>query len=651
MSKLRRQLFTVKSLVNANFRFLFFALIAIGVGVGLTGLAKIGLRANAANNAKSPQTSGTIHKLVASYYSVRENLKATLMLSNQGPTQLPVRVHLFSPNGAQFELPVITLTGNEVRAIDLRQSINAGSSFEDGSVEVDYEGRTLELGGLVVLMNSAQSLVFEEELSEPAKGFASTRLEGLWWRPTGSTEVRLALSNNTSAAVAVTVRTREEGQGDSAARTITLAAHETRVQSTEDHNGNNELDLHGTVGGISISYAGTPGAVVAHGLIQEPAKGFSNVIDFADPQKAKLTRLDGGGLRFGTVAGKSLSQVAVLRNISNAPTTVSGRIPYTLSNGNKATATIPTYQLAPGEVKKVNLPAISSANQSTEAGLEFNYTGNPGSVIASALSLSSDRNQVFRVPMRDASVQASSTGTYPWSINDSSSTYIYIKNASDSVKSFTFKVSFQGGGYTLGLKSAQAGQTLAFNLRDLRDQQKKDGNGKVIPLNITHGQVHWSVQGAETRPLIGRAETADFINGTSTTSACFVYCPDSIDYPVINPDTFMGAPNTTKQFRGFRQDVDCYGSPSSLYECGGIWQSENTTVATINDGLANMLAAGVMTIYFSTTGTVYTPDYGNDACFSNTINELTAASYPVADVTISASVKGYVRNKTVPPHR
>ena len=51
-----------------------------------------------------------------------------------------------------------------------------------------------------------------------------------------------------------------------------------------------------------------------------------------------------------------------------------------------------------------------------------------------------------------------------------------------------------------------------------------------------------------------------------------------------------------------------------------------------------MLAAGVMTIYFSTSGTVYTQDYGNDACFSNTINELTAASYPVADVTISASV-------------
>ena len=63
-----------------------------------------------------------------------------------------------------------------------------------------------------------------------------------------------------------------------------------------------------------------------------------------------------------------------------------------------------------------------------------------------------------------------------------------------------------------------------------------------------------------------------------------------------------------------------------------------STVATINDGLANMLAAGVMTIYFSTSGTVYTPDYGNDACFSNTINELTAASYPVADVTISAAV-------------
>ncbi|MBI1761598.1 MAG: hypothetical protein HYR56_09205, partial [Acidobacteria bacterium] len=72
---------------------------------------------------------------------------------------------------------------------------------------------------------------------------------------------------------------------------------------------------------------------------------------------------------------------------------------------------------APGEVRKLELtPVIARLSRHAAvaaAGLEFTYAGEPGSLIAAALSLSNDRNQVFRVPMRDAAVQSSSTGEYP----------------------------------------------------------------------------------------------------------------------------------------------------------------------------------------------------------------------------------------------
>ncbi len=637
MSKLRLSFTTVKSLINTRLRFLPLVLIATGIGFAVTGLAKIGLRVTAANKAKAAQTGNT-HKLVAAYYSVRENLNATLMLSNQGPMQLPVRISLFSRGGAKLDLPAITLGSNEVRAIDLRQSIGAASSFEEGSVAVDYEGRPLELGGLVVLMNAAQSLVFEEELVEPAKAFASTRLEGVWWRPTGSTEARLVLSNTTNAAVSLTVNTREEGQGNSHPQTLTLAPRETRVLNTEAHNGNDELDLHGTAGGISINYAGAPGTVVAHGMMQEPSKGFSNVIDFSDPQKAKLTRLDGTGLRFGTVAGKLLSQVAVVRNLGNAPTTVSGRLPYTLSNGNQATATIQSFQLAPGDVKKVNLPTIAAANQVTAAGLEFTYTGNSGSVVASALSYSSDRNHVFRVPMRDASTQASSTGNYPWSISALSATQVYIKNSSDSPKQFTVSLNFGGQDYVPGVQNIAAGQTLVFDVRKLRDEQTPDANGHVIPLSVTQGQLHWSILGAGAayKALIGRAEQPDASSGLSMTSACGVCCPDNFQYGWLTPGSVSGFIGGVTSFLSWRTDTDCYGLVKQ-YQFSGYpgWSSDNPAVATCNgSGVATAVGLGSTWIRQQYYVDLYTPNV-EDCLVTSTTADAAASCEVQIQVSLS----------------
>ena len=86
---------------------------------------------------------------------------------------MPVQISLFSGDGFQSDLPAITLRGHEVQAIDLSQHIRRGSSFEEGSLQVVYQGMPLELGGVVTLVNSAQSLIFDEELTEPAKAFAS----------------------------------------------------------------------------------------------------------------------------------------------------------------------------------------------------------------------------------------------------------------------------------------------------------------------------------------------------------------------------------------------------------------------------------------------------------------------------------------------
>ncbi len=434
-------------------------------------------------------TASPTHKLAASYYSLKDNLQATLMLSNQGPNVMPIQITLFNKQGVPHSLPASSLQAHEVRAFDLRQM--AAGSGEEGNLQVEYQGRTLELGGVVTIMDTARSLIFDEELAEPAKAFASARLDGVWWKPTGGSEIQVALTNTTDAPISVAVTTDGEKSDDSDNLTFTLAGHATRILSTEDKGDNERFRLKGVAGGISIKHSGAPGALIAHGFIQETNKGFSNVIEFFDPQKAKSARLDGAGLRIEPIAGQELSQVAVLRNVGARAIVVKGRLPYTLNNGSQEIAELPAQKLAPGEVKKLELTqAIARLSRGVvvaTAGLEFTYTGEPGSLIAAALSLSNDRNQVFRVLMRDAQVQASSTGTYPWSIDGPASTVVYLKNVTDSPKQFTMSVGFAGGSYSLDEKTISAGQTMTFDVRSLRDSQKPDSNGKVIPLDVANG--------------------------------------------------------------------------------------------------------------------------------------------------------------------
>jgi hypothetical protein len=120
------------------------------------------------------------HVLAATYYSVKRNLAASLMLSDQGARSLQIQPTLFSSSGSRFAVPAVTLQGNEIRTFDLQQWVAlAGPRFQEGSVQVSYVGNDMELGGVLRLVDLTHSLIFDEELSEPMM-FKSSQLEGVW---------------------------------------------------------------------------------------------------------------------------------------------------------------------------------------------------------------------------------------------------------------------------------------------------------------------------------------------------------------------------------------------------------------------------------------------------------------------------------------
>lgn len=542
---------------------------------------------------KQPQEAAEKHTLSATYYNTSGKWKAALMLSNQGPNEMPVQITLYNVCGEQFDLLPLTFKAHEVKTIDLDEHVPS-SEFHKGSLQVTYQGRQLELGGVLMLTKPHQRLSFDEELVE-TKYSASNRLEGLWWTNQNDAKLKLAVSNNSDNCVIATVKIDGVLHEQLEPQKISLHAHQTQILSLQEIVGEDAESL-AEIGSISLSHDGANGAVLARGFMQDNAVGYSNVIEFIDPAKLKSSKIDAVGLRIGKLDGRKLVQGVVVRNIGATAVKLSGFLSYIKANGS-GEIDFPALTLAPGETRKLDTDSLDINRQDVVAsGLHFEHTGEPGQVIISTQSMSRDGKHNFRVPMRDAAL-ASSTGLYPFTLADNQNAIVYLQNVSESSREYKVQIDLDNGdSYVWGMKPLRAGKVTTFDLRRLRDEQVTDVNGKTIPLEVKAGKFLWSVCGSgKDQTIIGRIEQVDLSRGSSSTAACGACCPDSFVNASMYPD-FTGYIGDTTQLTVYIDDEDCYGSPRLPYPAyGGVYfDSLDSSVATVGvySGLATAQGAG-----------------------------------------------------------
>lgn len=530
------------------------------------------------------------HLLAASYYSLNHGFTATLMLNNKGPKPIEVKPTLFSLDGQRLELQSITVEGMSFREVNMRDFGIAGTAFQEGSLQLFHRGKDLVLGAQVKMVDMRRSLIYEEKLLEVQTEVGQQRLEGVWWLPSRRGEVKLVLSNTGDAPLSVAATVDGSAPKQKDAFTLTLSAHETRVIDAQQDVVGKRGGALAEVGGITLEHTGDAGALLARVLMQDAAAGYSVSARFYDPQKGKSTKLHGAGLRLGSVAGKQLTPVVVARNVGGSRTTVTGRIPYTRADGSDGTASLPDLRLAPGEAGVVDVKSALQQNGIeggvASAGLEFEYTNEPGSVIMLAQSVSKDGDHAFTVPMWDILAQRSSTGGYPWKIEDGTTTLAYIKNVTDEPQKYVLSILFEGGAYTTGLNTVEPGQTRVIDVRALRDGQIPNEQGVKIPPAATRGQIQWSIKGPKNLVMVGRSEQVDAARGISTSYACQNCCPDSFNDGWLVPGRFndyITYENDVTQFQAFENTVSCYGYVSSGWLADSVfWESSDYDLLYVN---------------------------------------------------------------------
>lgn len=570
--------------------------------VSSDSVEKTGAKSATAHQHNESGEADKPHTLAASLYHISENLKTTLTLNNKGPRPLEVRPTLYNLSGERLEIPPVTVEANSYSIIDLREWAALGSeSFWEGSLQLFYRGNDLRLGAQVKMMDEAQSLMFDEQLVEQAMMFKSSRLEGVWWLPSQECQVEMCFSNTTDLPLPIMALAQDTETKQKFPITLILQPHETRITGLRDLlKAKQVLPISGS---ISITHQGQPGALLARGMVQESVKGFSSAIQFVDPATLKSTMLRGTGLHLEQIGGDELRPIVVAYNMGDATAVISGKVCFTSRDGLAAALPVAKVRLRAGELKLLSLKSAlrrMKSEEITSAGLEFQYQGMPGSVMISALSVDASLNQVYQVPMLDPAAQKSSTGGYPWRIENSSSTMVYIMNTIDRLQYYTAYLKVAGGDYVMGTNKLEPGQTVTYDIRALRDNQVKDRDGRVIPVDATSGQFYWSIIQSESGPtqlcMIGRAEQIDQVQAMSSSYACQNCCNIRVADYGISPTLVKALPGDRISFSVWQDNYDCNGNiyPSNPPVVG--WSSSNSTIAKMSGNVATAKNGGIVTI-------------------------------------------------------
>jgi len=550
-----------------------------------------------------------LRRMIGAYYRTEKGWKSTLILNNKGSNPIDVTPTLYSQSGQGFTSPTVSVDGLSPLEVDLNAlAKTAGPQFKEGSIEFSYTGKLLEMGGGLRVINAGKSLIFDEQMLEPGMKFSAPQLESVFAIPYESAQVDLILTNATAKLLVIDGQATFTGSPVKLPIPFALAPHQSRT-FTLPHG----LIRRAKAAAVSLKHNGDKGALLAVLHIREEDKGFSATVNFSNYAAGRTTSLHGAGLRLGNVNGAVLRPVVVIRNTEENPTTITAKIPYTKTDGSAGIIALPQLTLGPGEIGFLDTsnPQLRKSDFDT-AGLEIEYTGISGGVIASAYSVSASGNHVFALPLKDPKSGLSSTGGYPWFINETSSTVVFIKNTTTEPRQFTLNIIYPGGQWGSNLRTLAPGQTFKLDVREIRDSQMKGSEGNIMPLDATIGHVSWSAYGKEShKTLIGRSQTVDVANGLASTYECQRCCGNNFFSSRVIPGSVTEFVGYTEQFIAQEQTIDCYHEHvSSWFNVGwAAWSSANTNVMTVNSsGLGTAVGAGSTSIWASWTSTSWFAD-------------------------------------------
>lgn len=524
------------------------------------------------------------------FFSREASYDSIVVLNNNGPGKTVAEVTFFDLSGVERlskKIEVPDGTPFRFHVDDLEDESNF--RLASGNVRVRYRGRLMQMTGQISISSERQHISYESRMAGDA---ASSRLAAILSVPDVQSQVLLALTNYSSETISVAV----EHKANADKHAFKLRPRETRLLNRRDLIDRREASF---VGLMTIMHDGKPGELGGTGVVLNPQTGFSSELSLVDPATVVSSKLAGAHLLFGAYGGREPALLGLtfrtpllLANTGREVSDVVVRVGYTVGEETRS-ITVASSSIKPGDVQQLDLARLlfdlGVTQKVEEAGVDIEYSGQPGTIIAKLTSMDQTGDFAFDTPLKDPLAGFGRVGgSYPFRLDGSYNTTLYLKNFTPEEVWAIVQIRIDGGmNYQPERVRIAPFQTIALDVKQIRDTEIKDMKNVRMPKAGLYGKVMWYEQ--KLGSLIGRNEVtnADFgFTGSFSCPNCA--CPPWRTTSYMAPSSLIdfagqfGAP-----FRPTYEATDCsyqQWGPYDLFYSAWNWYSTVSSVASVTSG-------------------------------------------------------------------
>ncbi len=564
--------------------FLFIALAALIVFAGMSRPFEVNVEGQSAPTACATCSQPTQQIIYTPLIDWKDASFAEINLNCRSPQPIDVVPTFYTDDGTPIVGETITLTPAEMRFIDVQSLIPAGhrGGHHWGGMTLAYTGRRFEVWGQMTfhgISNDDSVNSFFAIIDAP-----SSNVRNAVWKAAKNSTATIAIGNysDTPALASLTFSNGDVEQ-------LNVAPHGTEIitRKNNEHNATN-IDAES----VTITSYGQTGRLIPMGFVSSNNGDFGSSIRFADTENIAQPNLYSTNFRL-----KNTTPSIVLKNTTYNAITAHPRFLPVTGEGS-GVVELSAVTISANSIKQLNLTPLTNAAASRQdldsVSVQIINSGGNGSLIAAANFTNTTTGVDYDIPLRDSGLTRNSAGGYPVRLDGDYTTTLSITNVGDQPGTFTMQINFAGGPYAMYPHELAPGATAVFDLRKIRDQQIPDSSGRLLPPNLTLGQIKWSIiRGFSTR-LIGRSEIISRTGKVSSSYSCGVSCGNSFYSGRVDPVIATGDIGDTVLFTAREIDADGYGNFQSEYgmaQSQVVWYS-NPSIASISNGLALATAAG-----------------------------------------------------------
>jgi len=510
----------------------------------------------------------------------------------------------------------MTIQSQEKLPIDLGAllaslSADVAGDFGEGSVAVYFNGTIMPLVGQLTMTDPKRRVSFESELvdNSPGLGLLPPRLNALWWGLGGGREATIAVTNTSGASATADVFLDFLGRQHSSAPLV-FSPHETKVLAIAQLLGDLKISpSQAPEGCITIVARAPTPSLAAQGKIIDPATGFSTTLNFPDPLLQVSSALHASGVPIGVPAkgspfaglGAFVPHV-IVRNLAPTPQSVAVTVEYPAADGPQ----------------QIVLPAVALGGYATQdlpldtalgllplplpyCSIRIQYSGPPGSAMAEVSSIEARGDLVIDSRLANEGDGWAGSGAHPWHLDEETESILFLTNMGDRECPIGFQLQAGGVYYHVVDLSLRPHETKAIDLRKLRNQQKPDFQGNMIPAGATDGAVNWIR--LDNVPVMGRLVVLQRHRGVASNYDCSpCVCPPSYQNFYIIPSSATMRVGDSQQFRATVASVDCNYFPYYIdltASSQSTWNSSQPSYVSLDGstkGLTHALAGGASNI-------------------------------------------------------